>query len=91
MLADGISYGRCSTVYIVVLIVLFHLFGPQRVSVSWLSSEEASGMGVDVFLVVDERNGNGLRYGIGGVMEKLWVVDIIEYDNTMKKLWKAIE
>ena len=84
-------YHMEDAVYIVVLIVLFYLFGPQRFSVSWPFSEEASGMGVDVLLVVDERNGNGLGYGIGGVMEKLWVVDIIENDNTMKKLWKAIE
>jgi hypothetical protein len=45
------------TVYIVVLIVLFHLFGPRHVSVSRPSSEGASGLEVDVLLVVDERNG----------------------------------
>ena len=43
-----------------------------------IHSEEASGMGVDVLLVVDERNGNessvvqnDLGYGIGGVMESV--------------------
>jgi hypothetical protein len=68
------------TVYIVVLIVLFHLFGPRRVSVSCPSSEGSSGMGVDVLLVVEMMRGmvmieggvvqNDLGYGIGGVMEK---------------------
>jgi hypothetical protein len=47
-------------------------------------------------LVVDERNGNEggvvqneLGYGICGVVEKQWIVNIIGNDKTMKRFMKS--
>ena len=96
MLADGISYGRFS-IYSCVNCAFSFVWPSTRFGLMTFI-RRASGLGIDVLLVVDERNGKSEWHcsKLYGIWHRWSDREVVSSQNsrkckTMKKWWKAIE